>query len=213
VPRQPRAIRAGVGYVRRRPDLLLILAIVFFTGTFGLNFQITSALMATNVFDKGPTEYGLLGTFMAFGSLAGSLLAARRERVRHRLVVGAALAFAIVVIAAGLMPTYLTFALITPLLGITALTIITSANAFIQLNTDGGMRGRVMALYMMIFIGGTPFGAPFMGWIAEEFGARWTLLLGGGITGLGVLAASALFLRAGQTRQRVSDEAREAVAA
>jgi MFS family permease len=213
VPRQPRAIRAGVGYVRRRPDLLLILAIVFFTGTFGLNFQITSALMATNVFDKGPTEYGLLGTFMAFGSLAGSLLAARRERVRHRLVVGAALAFAIVEIAAGLMPTYLTFALITPLLGITALTIITSANAFIQLNTDGGMRGRVMALYMMIFIGGTPFGAPFMGWIAEEFGARWTLLLGGGITGLGVLAASALFLRAGQTRQRVSDEAREAVAA
>jgi MFS family permease len=213
VPRQPRAIRAGVGYVRRRPDLLLILAIVFFTGTFGLNFQITSALMATNVFDKGPTEYGLLGTFMAFGSLAGSLLAARRERVRHRLVVGAALAFAIVEIAAGLMPTYLTIALITPLLGITALTIITSANAFIQLNTDGGMRGRVMALYMMIFIGGTPFGAPFMGWIAEEFGARWTLLLGGGITGLGVLAASALFLRAGQTRQRVSDEAREAVAA
>jgi MFS family permease len=213
VPRQPRAIRAGVGYVRRRPDLLLILAIVFFTGTFGLNFQITSALMATNVFDKGPTEYGLLGTFMAFGSLAGSLLAARRERVRHRLVVGAALAFAIVEIAAGLMPTYLTFALITPLLGITALTIITSANAFIQLNTDGGMRGRVMALYMMIFIGGTPFGAPFMGWIAEEFGARWTLLLGGGITGLGVLAASALFLRAGQTRQRVSNEAREAVAA
>jgi MFS family permease len=213
VPRQPRAIRAGVDYVRRRPDLLLILAIVFFTGTFGLNFQITSALMATNVFDKGPTEYGLLGTFMAFGSLAGSLLAARRERVRHRLVVGAALAFAIVEIAAGLMPTYLTFALITPLLGITALTIITSANAFIQLNTDGGMRGRVMALYMMIFIGGTPFGAPFMGWIAEEFGARWTLLLGGGITGLGVLAASALFLRAGQTRQRVSDEAREAVAA
>jgi MFS family permease len=213
VPRQPRAIRAGVGYVRRRPDLLLILAIVFFTGTFGLNFQITSALMATNVFDKGPTEYGLLGTFMAFGSLAGSLLAARRERVRHRLVVGAALAFAIVEIAAGLMPTYLTFALITPLLGITALTIITSANAFIQLNTDGGMRGRVMALYMMIFIGGTPFGAPFMGLIAEESGARWTLLLGGGSTGLGVLAASALFLRAGQTRQRVSDEAREAVAA
>jgi MFS family permease len=213
VARAPGAIRAGVGYVRRRPDLLLILAIVFFTGTFGLNFQITSALMATKVFDKGPTEYGLLGTFMAFGSLAGSLIAARRDRVRHRLVVGAALAFATVEIAAGLMPTYLTFALLTPLLGITALTMITSANAFMQLNTDAGMRGRVMALYMMIFIGGTPLGAPFMGWVAEEFGARWTLLLGGGITGLGVLAASALFLRARRVREEAAAGVPEAVAA
>ena len=212
-PRAPGAIRAGVGYVRRRPDLLLILAIVFFTGTFGLNFQITSALMATNVFDKGPTEYGLLGTFMAFGSLAGSLIAARRERVRHRLVVGAALAFAIVEIAAGLMPTYLTFALLTPLLGITALTMITSANAFMQLNTDAGMRGRVMALSMMIFIGGTPLGAPFMGWIAEAFGARWTLLLGGGITGLGVVLASALFLRARGLREEAAEDVPEVVSA
>lgn len=212
-PRAPGAIRAGVGYVRRRPDLLLILAIVFFTGTFGLNFQITSALMATKVFDKGPTEYGLLGTFMAFGSLAGSLIAARRERVRHRLVVGAALAFAIVEIAAGLMPTYLTFALLTPLLGITALTMITSANAFMQLNTDAGMRGRVMALYMMIFIGGTPLGAPFMGWVAEAFGARWTLLLGGGITGLGVVLASALFLRARRVRDEADAGVPEVVAA
>ena len=213
VPRQPGAIRAGVGYVRRRPDLLLILAIVFFTGTFGLNFQITSALMATKVFDKGPTEYGLLGTFMAFGSLAGSLLAARRERVRHRLVIGAALAFAVVEVAAGVMPTYATFALLTPLLGITALTMITAANAFMQLNTDAGMRGRVMALYMMIFIGGTPVGAPVMGWIAEAFGARWTLILGGGITGLGVVAACALFLRARRVRDQASAGVPQAVAA
>ena len=70
--REPGQIRAGVAYVRGRPDLLLILAIVFFAGTFGLNFQMTSALMATEVFDKGPTEYGLLGTFMAVGSLAGA---------------------------------------------------------------------------------------------------------------------------------------------
>ena len=86
--REPGQIRAGVAYVRGRPDLMLILAIVFFTGTFGLNFQMTSALMATQVFDKGATEYGLLGTFMAVGSLTGSLVAARRAHVRHRLVVG-----------------------------------------------------------------------------------------------------------------------------
>ncbi len=194
--REPGMIREGVRYVRDRPDLLLILAIVFFTGTFGLNFQMTSALMATEVFDKGATEYGLLGTFLAVGSLTGSLVAAGRERIRHRVVVGAALAFGAVEIAAGLMPSYLTFALLTPLLGLTALTMITSANTFMQLHTEPGMRGRVMALYMMIFMGGTPLGAPLVGWVGETFGARWTLILGGLLTIVGIALASLLFARA-----------------
>ncbi len=102
VVRGPGQILAGVSYVRRRPDLLLILAVVFFAGTFGLNFQMTSALMATEVFDKGPTEYGLLGTFMAVGSLAGSLMAAGRARIRHRLVIGSAIAFGTIEVVAGL---------------------------------------------------------------------------------------------------------------
>jgi MFS family permease len=195
IKRQPGQILAGVAYVRGRPDLLLILGIVFFTGTFGLNFQMTSALMATQVFHKGPTEYGLLGTFMAVGSLAGSLVAARREHVRHRLVVGAAVAFGAIEMVAGLMPSYLFFALLCPLLGVTALTMITSANAFMQLHTDPGMRGRVMALYMMIFIGGTPLGAPLVGWVGEAYGARWTLLVGGALTILGTALSSVLYLR------------------
>ena len=195
VRREPGQIRAGLRYVRGRPDLLLVLAIVFFAGTFGLNFQLTSALMATEVFGKGATEYGLLGTFMAVGSLTGSLLAARRVRVRQRLIVLSALAFAAVEVVAGAMPTYAAFALMTPLLGLSALTMITAANTFMQLNTDPGMRGRVMALYMMIFIGGTPLGAPLVGWIGEVAGARWTLWIGGLATAAGVLAASALYLR------------------
>jgi MFS family permease len=195
VKREPGQIRAGVAYVRGRPDLMLILGIVFFTGTFGLNFQMTSALMATNVFHKGPTGYGLLGTFMAVGSLAGSLLAARREHIRHRMVVGAALMFGVVEMAAGVMPTYTLYALLCPLLGISALTMITSANAFMQLKTDPGMRGRVMALYMMIFIGGTPIGSPLVGWVGEAFGARWTLLFGGAMTVFGAGASSLLYLR------------------
>jgi MFS family permease len=193
--REKGQIKAGVAYVRNRPDLLLIMGIVFFTGTFGLNFQMTSALMATQVFHEGPTEYGLLGTFMAVGSLTGALVAARRERVRHRLVIGAALAFGTVEIVAGAMPSYTLFALLTPLLGLSALTMITSANAFMQLHTDAGMRGRVMALYMMIFIGGTPLGSPFIGWVGEQYGARWTLFVGGTLTVLGVLLSTALFLR------------------
>jgi MFS family permease len=202
-PRTPGAIREGVRYVRGRPDLLLILGIVGFTGTFGLNFQMTSALMATEVFDRGPTAYGLLGTFMAVGSLTGALVAARREQVRHRLVVGAALTFGAVEIAAGLTPTYAAYAAVVPLLGVTALTMITSANAFMQLHTSPGMRGRVMALYMMIFMGGTPAGAPVIGWVGETFGARWTLIGGGALTFVGVAASAALYLAHQRTPHRV----------
>ena len=194
VRREPGQIRAGLRYVRGRPDLMLVLAIVFFAGTFGLNFQLTSVLMATEVFGKGATEYGLLGTFMAVGSLTGALLAARRVRVRQRLIVLAALTFAVLEMIAGAMPTYLAFALMTPLLGLSALTMITAANTFMQLHTDPGMRGRVMALYMMIFIGGTPLGAPLIGWIGEVAGARWTLWIGGLATAVGVLAATAVYL-------------------
>ncbi len=188
-------IRDGMRYVRNRPDLMLVLAIVFFAGTFGLNFQMTSALMATDVYGKGAGEYGLLGSTMAIGSLAGALLAARRGRPRHRLVIGAAVAFGVAEMLAGLLPTYLTFALWTPVLGLTALTMITAANATVQLSVAPMMRGRVMALYMMIFMGGTPVGAPIVGWIGETFGARWTLIGGGGMTVLGTLLAVAVFSR------------------
>jgi MFS family permease len=198
VPRRPGQVREGVAYVRGRPDLLLILGIVFFTGTFGLNFQMTSALMATEVFGRGPTEYGLLGTFLAVGSLTGSLMAARRERVRHRMVITAAVAFGALEVVAGLAPSYLVFALLCPLLGFAALTMITSANAHLQLHTTPVMRGRVMALYMMIFIGGTPLGSPLIGWVGEAFGARWTLLVGGAATVLGTLLCTALFLGVGR---------------
>lgn len=188
-------IREGVRYVRGRPDLMLILAIVFCAGTFGLNFQMTSALMATEVFHRGAAAYGLLGTFMAFGSLTGALLAARRKVVPLRLVVGAAMVFGALEVVAGLLPSYLAFALWMPLVGLSALTMITAANTLMQVSTTPELRGRVMALYMMIFMGGTPLGAPVIGWIGDTFGARWTLLLGGSLTMAGVALASVLYLR------------------
>ncbi len=204
-PREARhkgMILDAVRYLRGRPDLMLVLSVVFFAGTFGLNFQLTSALMATQVFHKGATEYGLLGSAMAVGSLIGALLAARRTRIRLRLVAGAALLFGAVEIVAGLAPTYLTFMLIVPLLGFTALTMITAANTIMQLATAPRLRGRVMALYLMVFMGGTPLGSPFIGWIGEEFGARWTLISGGGLTILGVLAAMAVFSRGRRLLER-----------
>jgi MFS family permease len=188
----------GIRYVRGRPDLLLVLVIVFFVGTFGLNFQMTSALMATEVFGKGAGEYGLLGSVIAIGSLSGALLAARRGKPRLRLIVLAAAAFGVVEVAAGLMPTYLSFmALLIPL-GLCQMTLLNAANATVQLGVDPVMRGRVMALYMAVLMGGTPIGAPLVGALAEAFGARWSLIAGGLISaGAAIVAGSLLARRQG----------------
>ena len=193
--REKGMIRDGMRYLWRRPDLMMVLTAVFFAGTFGLNFQMTAALMATQAFHKGAGEYGILGSILAIGSLAGALLAARRVRTRARLVIGAGLAFGVMVLISGLMPTYLSYALVLPLVGFTALTMLTSANATMQLGIEPTMRGRVMALYMTVLMGGTPIGSPFIGWVGQTFGARWSLIVGGALTVLGTLGSVLYFSR------------------
>jgi MFS family permease len=195
-PRTKRQIREGMSYVRSRSDIMLVMCVVGVVGTFGLNFQLTSALMAQQEFHRGPQEYGILGSFMAFGSLAGALLAARRRTApRGRYIVAMALVFGLVEILAGLMPTYWTYAAILPVLGLAALLTLTAANASLQLGVDPQLRGRVMALYAMVLMGGTPIGSPILGWVGEVFGPRWTLIGGGGLTVLGVLLSAALIAR------------------
>ena len=191
-------VREGIRYVRGRPDLMLVMVIVFFVGTFGLNFQMTSALMATEVFHKGAGEYGLLGSVLAVGSLSGALLAARRGRPRLRLVVLSAVAFGVVEIVAGLMPSYVSFiALLIPI-GLCQMTLLNAANATVQLGVDPIMRGRVMALYMAVLMGGTPFGAPLVGFVAETLGPRWSLIAGGLISaGAAIITAGLLARREG----------------
>jgi len=193
--RTPGMLLEGVRYIRSQPKMMAILVMVFFAGTFGMNFQITSALMATHVFGKGAGEFGILGSMMAVGSLTGALLAARRVHIRLRLVAGAAVGFGLAEIVAGLMPTYVAFALMCPVIGIFTLTMLNSANATMQLESEPALRGRVMALYMTIVMGGTPIGAPIIGWVGQHFGPRWTLLGGGALVILGVVLAVALLAR------------------
>ena len=195
VARAPGMLLDGVRYVRSQPKMLMVLVLVFFAGTFGMNFQITSALMATEVFDKGASEFGLLGSFMAIGSLAGALMAARRSTIRVRLLIVAALGFGAAEITAGLMPSYVLFAAICPVIGFCTLTLLNSANATMQLESDPAYRGRVMALYMTIVMGGTPIGSPVIGWVGETYGARWTLIMGGVLVIVGAALASSLLLR------------------
>lgn len=180
------AIREGLAYVRGRPDLMTIMFIVFMLGTFGLNFQLTNALMATEVFGVGAEAYGLLGTVQAIGTLGAALVAARRRRPRLRLILGALAAFSLVTVGLSAAPIYWVYAALLVPVGLAALTVMTAANALVQLTTEPSMRGRVMALYMAIFMGGTPLGAPAIGWVGEVWGPRWTLLVGAIATGITV---------------------------
>ncbi|MDF2093544.1 MFS transporter [Knoellia sp. 3-2P3] len=195
VTRGKGAITDGLRYVRNRPDLILVMGLVFVLGTFGMNFQITTALMATREFDKGPEEYGLLGSIMAIGSLAAALLSARRSEPRLRILLTALVGFVLATAAAALAPTYTLFAVALVPVGLAALTALTTANAMVQLRVEPYMRGRVMALYMAIFMGGTPVGAPIIGWIGDVFGPRWTIAIGTVAVGMALAGVSVWLAR------------------
>ncbi|MCB2412058.1 MFS transporter [Demequina sp. TTPB684] len=187
-PRSPGQVIDGLRYVRGRRDLMIIFVVVSVVSTFGLNLQLTSAMMARIEFDKGPEAYGMLGTILAIGSLTGAIMAARREAPSARLVVMAAAGFAAASAVMAVMPTYWTYALSGIPVGFTALTMLTAANATVQTTTPAAMRGRVMALYMMVLMGANPLGSPAVGWVGEHLGPRLAIAVGS-ITALAVVVA------------------------
>jgi MFS family permease len=208
-------LREGFDYVRQRADLMLAMVLVFVVGTFGLNFQITTALMAKQVFHRSASGYGLLSTALAVGACLGAVLATRRTRRPSQLfLIGAALGFSVLEIGTGLMPNYLGTTLLLLPTGLLMLTFTTACNSSVQLGVEPTMRGRVMALYLTCFMGGTPFGAPLVGWLAEVLGPRWGLIGGGAICL--VVAASisvALGRRRGVSPANLSDRLIRSLAA
>ena len=188
-------IRDGLRYVRGRKDILIVLVMVFLVGTFGFNFPIFISTMSTVEFGKGSAEFGLLSSVMAAGAVAGSLLAARRERVRFVVAVVASGVFGLVCIVAALSPSYLFFAVTLVAIGVVSLTMMNTANAYVQTTTEPAMRGRLMALYMAIFAGGTPIGAPIVGLVANVWGPRWSLAIGAASGILAALIAAVWLLR------------------
>ncbi|MFV0285174.1 MAG: MFS transporter [Demequina sp.] len=184
-PREKGQVRQGIRYVRGRTDIIVVMVVVSVVAALGLNFQMTSALMARVEFGRGPEDYGLMGSVLAIGSLGGALLAARRERPRLRLVLGAAGLFGLSSAVMASMPTYGLYMLASVAVGFSQLTMLTSANAYVQTTTEPFMRGRVMALYSMLLMGSTPIGAPIVGWVGENVGARWSI-------GVGSIAAIAV---------------------
>jgi Arabinose efflux permease len=191
-------LRAGLAYTWSRADLRLAMVLAFVIGTFGFNFQVTIALMAREVLGLGAEGFGLLSTAFAVGSLTGALVSTRRTaRPRQRFLLVSAAVFGLLTVACGLVPGTWPFALMLVPTGAAALLFSVANNSFVQLGADPQMRGRVMALYFTCFLGGTPLGAPLIGWVSEHLGARWGFVLGGGVVVLAA-AGSALALARGR---------------
>ncbi|SDX72380.1 Predicted arabinose efflux permease, MFS family [Modestobacter sp. DSM 44400] len=191
-------LRAALVYTRQHPDLQLAMLLAFTIGTFGFNSQITIALMAREVFGLGAGAFGLLSTCYAIGSLSGALLSTRRSaRPLQRFLIVSAVVFGVLLVISGLMGNYYAFAVMLVPTGAAALVFSVACNSFVQLGVEPQMRGRILALYFMAFMGGTPVGAPMIGWVSERFGAPWGLI-GGGLVCIVVAAGAGAVLSRGR---------------
>jgi len=195
-------LREAMSYVRARPPLLMTMALIFFVATFGMNFQVTNALMSRVVFHTGAGAFGLASAVFAVGALGGALLAARRSRPTMALLFATSFAFSVLEVITGLMPGYWSFLILLIPTGMALLTLTTAANSAVQLGTSPEMRGRVMGLYMLVFLGGAPLGSPLAGWVAEVFGARMSLIAGGVISVLATVVIGAMLAHTRRVRVR-----------
>ena len=191
--REPGSFVEGFRYVWSRPDLKAILVMLFLLGTFGMNFPIYLSTMSVTVFNAGAGAFGLLTSAMAFGSVAGALLSARRARPKVTLLLVGASVFSISLACAAIAPTYALFAISLMIVGVASQTLMTTANSTVQLSTDPAMRGRVIAILMAVIMGGTPIGAPIIGWIANTYGPRAAIGVGA-FAGLLSAAVGAYYL-------------------
>lgn len=192
---EPGAIRAGLRYVLGTPELMVPLALMALVGTLGFNFQVVLPLLAKFSFESGAMTYATLVSAMAVGSIVGALVNGHRGRTGPTLIAGGALAFGVSALGAAAMPSLALEVPALMLLGAASVTFAATINSTLQLAVSPEMRGRVMALYSVVFLGSTPIGGPLAGWLAQSYDPRVALLLAG-VSGLfAAWAARASFKR------------------
>jgi MFS family permease len=196
------SVLQGFHYVWSRPDLKATLIMLFLIGTFGLNFPIFISTMAVGVFHADARGFGLLSSMMAVGTMSGALLAASRERPSFTSLLAGAAIFGLGCTLAALAPNYWLFAAALVVIGVASLTVLNTSNALMQLSTEPAMRGRVMALRLGVALGGTPVGAPIVGWVADHLGPRWAL----GVGAAAGFAAAAVALHARSQSKRDAEQ-------
>ena len=199
-------MRAGLKYAWRTPELRIPLLMLAVISTLAYNYSVVLPLLTKSVFGRGGGSYGTLSSAMGVGALAGALLMASRARPSRRLLVGAAFAFGAATIALALAPGYYAGLALMVLIGGTGVLFISTTNALLQLNATDAMRGRVMALWSIVFLGSTPIGGPVTGLLVRGLGVRWAI----GIGGLAVLATATGALLALRHRGLVEDGSCEA---
>ena len=202
----------GFRYVRGRGDLLALFAMVFVVGAFGMNFPIFASTMALE-FGHDADGFGLLTSILAIGSLVGSLLAARRAKARMRVAIAAALLFGVAIGVSALMPTFWSYAAVCVVVGFAVITMLTTANGYVQTTTDPILRGRVLAIYMALMMGGTVIGAPIVGWVAAQAGPRAAILVGSAAGFVAFAIGLIWFLASGRVRRSAEGGFRVAVTA
>jgi MFS family permease len=202
-PREHGALRMAARHLRQRPDLVWTIFLVGMLGTFGLNFPIVLTAMAKSTFHGGASTYGLFNIVLAIGSAAGALLAGAGARPRPGVIALSGAAFGLLQLAAAAAPGMAVFLTLLAAMGLVNLAFQSMANASVQLAVSAELRGRVMGLYMLVFIGGTPIGAPIIGALTNQFGARAGMAICGAVPALGaVVMAAALARRRGEHGER-----------
>ncbi len=196
-PRERGQLRAGIRYVAHKPAILWTIVIMAFLAVFGQNNAVLLAAYAKNVFHVGAAGYGLFNTVVAIGALTGALLSTRRRGFRLRTVVIAALAYGLIQAIASTMPTEWAFAIALVGIGLSWLLFVTCANSLVQLSSNPAIRGRVMALYVLVLLGGQSVGGPFMGWLVESRGAQVGMLVSGIVPAVATVVIGAVLWRRG----------------
>ncbi len=203
VAKQRGQIRAGFRYVWQRSDLMLLLFVVFMMGSFAFNFAISNAVMATQLYGRGPGEYGILGSFLGIGALSAALLSARRARPRLRHMLIAIVCYVCFSTASALAPSFWLYAAWMTPLGLSAITAMITINALLQLTVAPEMRGRVMSLWQGLVVGGAPITAPAIGWIGDTFGPQWTILVPTAMILATLVIVMSILARGRQMRTRI----------